>query len=96
MPLESKYLCTPQNRSCDIGQYLNFVVFNSGSAGSGREIRFKTLRRNWIPEEEFLHENSKQITVHFLDCKYLRAPMEEILVFMLDCSVKRNSKKFGN
>ena len=52
MPLESKYLCTPQNRSCDIGQYLNFVVFNSGSAGSGREIRFKTLRRNWIPEEE--------------------------------------------
>ena len=30
------------------------------------------------------------------DYKYLRAPMEEILVFMSDCSVKRNSKKFGN
>ena len=52
MPLKSQYLCTPQSRSCGTGQCVNFVVFNSGSAGSGMEIPFKTLRHNWIPEEE--------------------------------------------
>lgn len=42
------------------------MVFNSGSAGSGREINFKTLRRNGFQKrKEFLHENSKQILFTF-------------------------------
>ena len=35
-----------------MGQCVNFVVFNSGSADTDRETPFKTLRHNWIPEEE--------------------------------------------
>lgn len=88
-------LCTPRNRSCDIGQYLNFVVFGSGSAGSARE----THVNHWdVPglqkRKELLHENSKQTLSPFWTAN-ISAPKEEILIFMLDCSVKRNSKKFG-
>lgn len=53
-------------------------------------------RSDWIPEEEaeFLHENFQHV-ISLLDCVFL-PPSEEFLVFMLDYSVKRNSKKFGN
>lgn len=59
-------------------------------------VRALNLRSDWIPEEEteFLHENFQHV-IPLLNCVYL-PPSEEFLVFILDRSVKRNSKKFGN